>query len=118
MVKQVILNSFIFGSILLALYIGESTGPNKVGFWCNDESIRHQFLPQTIDFRLLLSVVFVAPVLVFVLLDRTDSKSQTKNYYYGLLMNLLITMYCKLVIGKFYSLTLRSRPSLTTTNTP
>ena len=100
MAKQLIVNGLIFGSIILALYIGESTGPNQVGFWCNDESIRHEYLPQTIDFRLLLSVVFVLPVLVFVLLDRTDSKQQTRNYYYGLLMNILLTMYCKLVIGK------------------
>ena len=98
--NQLKINSLVFSSILIALYIGETTGPNKVGFWCNDESIRHEYLPQSIDFRLLLFIVFAVPVSAFALIDKTDFKYNLRNYYYGLLMNILLTMYCKLVVGK------------------
>lgn len=58
------------------------------------------YYPQSIDFRFLLFTVFTAPFLIFFFIDRSDIKYYLRNYNYGVCINILLTQYCKLIIGK------------------
>jgi len=97
--NQVIVNSLVYLSVLISLYIGESLESNKAGFWCNDKSIRHEHLPTIVNFYGLLVVAIVVPVLAFTL-DLTDFKYYFRNYTYALPMNIVLTVYCKLIVGR------------------
>lgn len=97
------------------------------GFWCDDQTIRYPHLPMIVDYRLLLAVSIVLPLLLFWILPvirKTSAKSHENgsssqilaytdtylasigpefpgwDYMFGFLVNLVLTTYCKLLIGR------------------
>lgn len=83
------------------------------GFWCNDDSIRYPHIPMIVDYRLLLAVCILFPLLIFRLLPRRDGDSDERNYLtliapessewdyiFGFILQLILTTYCKVIIAR------------------
>lgn len=91
------------------------------GFWCDDQSIRYPHLPMIVDYKILLLVCIAFPMILFRLLPAsnrtaaaTDENDVDKgnylarigpnspgwDYMLGLILKVVLTIYCKVIIAR------------------
>lgn len=92
------------------------------GFWCDDLSIRYPHIPMIVDYRLLLLVCTLVPLIIFRLLppslnksENADNESTTDkdnrlarigpnsvewDFMIGFILKLVLTTYVKMIIAR------------------
>jgi len=85
--------------------------PYTRGFFCNDESIRHPFLPSTVPSSAMIPINYVVPILTFILVETFNLKSSykpvlsqsyhhSKIFCFGALSTTLLTDVTKYTVGR------------------
>ncbi|XP_054278230.1 putative phosphatidate phosphatase [Macrosteles quadrilineatus] len=80
---------------LLVVCINLFTQPTKRGFFCDDESIRYPFLPQTISTGPLAAFCFTLPAFVFLVVEgfRLFDTSTPRDSWHSVSSSLLKNIY-------------------------
>ncbi|BFZ16345.1 hypothetical protein BsWGS_19384 [Bradybaena similaris] len=116
--KQFIVDAFIFVLVCTPLVVLHALGkPAATGFWCQDNSLRYPYKPDTVSIHMLMVLTFGGPFLVMAVIEtiraayrarvfrqfRAEIQSLVKAYgvfLFGMAANCIFTDTLKYSVGR------------------